>query len=197
MDKAKMESILNKFLKNVKDHEMIIENDNGVCRSILFANPNDKYTHHFRLVTWDGGLCITSDMGTHVFERIQDMFNFFTGYPDIKAAYWGEKLKTISRYGGYRVFSWDKFYRIFEEQLIEWNKDRSAEEVKEILSKASNLGQYEEDVKDFVNYCEQEGLVVQHNFIMLEDAYEFTIHYLWCLCAISWGIKQYQDAKQS
>src|ERR1051326_8204576 len=64
------------FLRNVKAHEMTVLRDEGVDRHLRFKAPNTS-NQYFDLITWRGSLCFTGDMGTFVFSRIPDMFEFF------------------------------------------------------------------------------------------------------------------------
>jgi len=65
-----------RFLKDIKKHELKIIRDDGVYRHIRLKNP-DSYAYNFDLITWPGYLCVTGDMGDWIFSRIEDMFNFF------------------------------------------------------------------------------------------------------------------------
>ena len=64
------------FLRDVAEHEMIVVRDDGVHRHIRFKKPGTSCMH-FDLITWPGYLCYTGDMGTYVFSRLTDMFEFF------------------------------------------------------------------------------------------------------------------------
>lgn len=94
-----------KFLNDVRSHQMtIINDDGGVCRTIRFMQPNTS-NRYFDITTWPDHLCISGDMGTYVFSRLRDMFEFFrsdklyVNYSD-----WGEKLEAVGKYGGYMEF---------------------------------------------------------------------------------------------
>ena len=77
--------------------------DNGVHRHIRFKKPGTMCMY-FDLITYPGGLLYTGDMGTYVFVRLQDMFEFFrTSNQDgwvkemgltlyTNHSYWSEKL---------------------------------------------------------------------------------------------------------
>jgi len=69
---------------------------------------------HFDLLTWPGYLCYTGDMGTYVFRRLHDMFQFFRrgesiGERCIDIRYWAEKLEAIDRVDGVREWTPEKF----------------------------------------------------------------------------------------
>ena len=105
-----------RFLDDIKNHEINIVNDDGVNRLIRFRRPKDKgFGYWFDLITWPGCLCISSDCGTFVFSRLDDMFEFFRTdeeyqkkHPDriiINTGYWEEKLMAVSRRNGAREYS--------------------------------------------------------------------------------------------
>lgn len=50
--------------------------EDGIYRHIRFRQPGTMCMH-FDLITWPGYLCYTGDMGTYVFTRLADMFEFF------------------------------------------------------------------------------------------------------------------------
>ena len=83
------------FLQDVAQHQIHVIRDDGVYRHVRFKRP-DTYCSHFDLITWPGHLCYTGDMGTYVFTRLRDMFDFFRR-PDnekwhrIDRRYWAEK----------------------------------------------------------------------------------------------------------
>lgn len=93
------------FLKDVRNHQMtIINDDGGVCRYLRFKQPNTS-NRYFDITTWNGHLCISGDMGTFVFSRLFDMFEFFRDSKlRVNYGYWGEKLQSVSRFAGYEVF---------------------------------------------------------------------------------------------
>ena len=129
------------FLKDVSKHQMIVLRDDGISRHIRFKQPNTG-NRYFDLITWDGCLCYNGDMGTFVFSRIPDMFEFFRQDRSqvlrdgktlaINLGYWGEKLQSISRFGGYEEFDGDKFKQVINEYRIQWMRDmKDADDSKE------------------------------------------------------------------
>ena len=88
-----------RFLKDVKTHEMHIMLDNGLYRHVRFKRPNTG-TYYFDLVTWAGHLVICGDAGDFHFSREEDMFGWFNhNIYDfdhehiINPQYWGQKLQ--------------------------------------------------------------------------------------------------------
>ncbi len=122
------------FLKDVADHAMTIIRDDGVNRHIRFAKPGTGCMH-FDLITWPGALCYTGDMGTYVFQRTTDMFEFFRTDrkhrkdPEklaINLCYWTGKLIAVNgnRGGGtVKEFEKSKFKRVIGEWVDGWVKD--------------------------------------------------------------------------
>lgn len=86
-----------RFLHEVEKHEMTIYLDEGINRRIRFAIP-DSFNRSFTIITAPGVLIYYGDMGSYVFQRLEDMFEFFRE-PDgrdpkyrINPQYWGEKV---------------------------------------------------------------------------------------------------------
>ena len=65
-----------RFLDDVKNHQISIIKDDGLHRFIRFKRP-DSTSYWFDLITWPEFLCISGDCGTYVFSRTEDMFKFF------------------------------------------------------------------------------------------------------------------------
>ena len=93
-----------RFLRDVSKHVMTIVRDDGVYRHLQFRKPKpDGNEYWFDLITWPGSLCISGDMGTYVFRRLNDMFEFFRTDQEyaeshgkklgINLGYWSEKLQ--------------------------------------------------------------------------------------------------------
>lgn len=122
------------FLKDVATHEMKVLLDNGVYRHLRFEGPRNNISW-FEIITWPGTLAYHGDMGTFVFSRLPDMFQFFrTDFADgqlrINRSYWGEKLQAVDRDGrksSHRRFSEDKLKAHVEEIVVEWVKDSPEE----------------------------------------------------------------------
>lgn len=86
------------FMRDVATHEMTVFRDDGLYRHIRFRRPNTMRTH-FDLITYPGYLCYSGDMGTYVFSRLDDMFEFFRTDRDINPGYWSEKLQAVDNHG--------------------------------------------------------------------------------------------------
>lgn len=191
-----------KFLNDVKDHSMEIIRDDGVHRHIKFSNKGSS-VYRFDLITWPGRLCIDGDCGTYVFARIADMFEFFRTGPEnakglhINPGYWGGKLESIGRNAGYEEFSEEKFKenikKIFDEHVSE--KNLSDEDVEDLW-----LGIENEVISELENGKEH-AFRAAYEFSQINlwedfpDCDVYTFNYIWCLYAIVWGIKKYDEAK--
>lgn len=128
-----------RFLRNVAEHAMTVIRDDGVSRHIRFARPGTG-SMHFDLITWPGYLCYTGDMGTYVFQRTTDMFEFFRtdrknrrdpSKLAINLSYWTEKLVAVDggRHGGkVEAFEESKFKRVIGEWVDGWVKEAKESE---------------------------------------------------------------------
>lgn len=128
------------FLRDVATHELTVIKDEALYRHLRFRRPTSG-NMYFDLITWPGYLCYTGDMGTYVFSRISDMFEFFRmGNNDfnkqpepklsINRSYWSEKVQSTSRFGkGTEEFSVERFKEVilkrFEEHFEEEKPDSS------------------------------------------------------------------------
>jgi len=189
-----------RFLEDVKEHSFTILKDDGLYRHLRFQK-KDSCFHYFDLITWPNHLCITGDMQTFVFSRIEDMFNFFRSKDNklkINEGYWAEKLLAVNRQG-YEEYSEEEFNKNIKECFENWEfKDKKQkkivwEEIKEnILSDAefeTVAYRLAEDFKssfghEFTDFWEY-------------DSKEYNYQYVWCLYAIVWGISKYDKILNS
>ena len=124
-----------RFLRDVAHHELIVIRDDGVNRHLRFKQPGTG-NMHFDLITWPGILCYTGDMGTYVFQRTSDMFDFFRQdrkynlsrgrQLSINLGYWTEKLIAIdgSRNGGkVKEFDDEQFKRVINDYRVSWMRE--------------------------------------------------------------------------
>lgn len=181
------------FLEHVKNHQMIIKNDNGIYRHILFKRPNtiDRY---FNITTWDGHLCISGDMGTFVFRRLTDMFDFFRG-EGINRGYWSEKLEA----GECKKYSPEKARAALDQEFENWKEDTGFND-EDIAYEKSELDNIDtDDQHEFNeairNWCPNKGGVQLDDF-WEHDLNEYTYHFTWCCHAIVWAIEQYDKHKE-
>lgn len=192
-----------RFQKDVASHELRVERADGVHRCLLFRRP-ESGAYWFRLITWPGALAIDGDMGSHVFRRIDDMFEFFRGeVGKINAGYWSEKLTSSDRRSpGVMEFSRDLFVgalvrRVHEyfadgdkaRQLRVWQAVR--EEIIDRLDGNAPAHAAHQLVYDF----EHEGFAFTDFWeTTIED---YTFHFLWNLHAIVWGIAKFDERQRA
>ena len=198
------------FLNDVKDHKLGILCDQGVTRHLRFKKPGSIY-YCFDLTTWLGHLCISGDMGTYVFQRTEDMFDFFRIGDEhkkirINPHYWHQKLKADGVYAGAKCFSEESFIEEVKQQFDSYCKDneeteefkaRSWKDIVDEFSSLDSLNQAHQLISD--NLWATNELRGFADYLA-EDYFEYsgedyTYHFLWCLRAIVWGIKQYDLAK--
>ncbi len=212
-----------RFLRDVAGHKMTVIRDDGVARHIRFAKPGTGCMH-FDLITWPGCLCYTGDMGTYVFQRLTDMFEFFrtdrTHRRDpsklkINLSYWTEKLIAVdgSRSGGKaKEFSNEKFTRVINEYRVQWM--RSAKE-RGTLDKEGRRELWEAvdsevlcNLDDGSERVQHAAYDFQHTAMVNDrsrewyftdlfdhDFTEYTHSMVWCCYALAWGVEQYDAAK--
>lgn len=203
------EDIKEDFLEQTKAHTMEVLLDNGYYRHLKFTN-NGSNIYRYDLITYPGGLVIRGDMGTYVFERLPDMFEFFRseGKLTINPGYWGEKLQTDERRSGYLQWSEkeaiESVYKYID-QFIESEDENWPQEIVDMLKKdvqsldlsgqwiaASELEHYNFFESDESNEFYEFTFDV-YDFFDGSSNEEYSFHYIWCLWAIVYGILQYDN----
>ena len=205
----------NKFLNDVKYHQIDIIHDDKNMRFVRFRKENTR-VFWFDLVTWPGHLCISGDCGTYVFSRIPDMFGFFRmdkgdfnfnkdNELNINPDYWGEKLQSISTNSGYKEFD----EKVFRERVKYHFDTYMADDAEDKGVKEELWNAIENEVLSFIYDGEHEAYSRIHNFSyesLNGENYRFidffdsgstesyTYNYIWCLYAVVWGIKKYDEA---
>ena len=196
------------FLQSVSGHVMTILEEDGVHRRIRFSKPGSSDMHFF-LVTWSGYLCYCGDMGTFVFQRLEDMFAFFRSERggseklQINTMYWGEKCVAVDSVDGIREYSADSFRDVVKEWLQEQLEGEEDEKLKEELTSAveDDLLAYADDGEAVARRQAEE-----FSFNWFGRAFEFTDfwettltvkthRFLWCCYAIAWGIQKFDEVK--
>ena len=213
---SKLAVSVEQFHKDVKNHSLRIIHDDGVSRHISFSD-NGSFNYKFELITWPGYLCIAGDCGTYVFKRLNDMFQFFRSNTEsdqeaektlrINPSYWGEKLDSVCRSGGYKEFSEDLFKEQVKKQFDAFWEDANSEPLKmecwqEIEESVLCFSDYESEaytaVRDFSFETDESMNDFCFQDMFVEGSYqEYTIHYIWCLYAIAYGISEYDKHQAS
>jgi hypothetical protein len=151
--------------------------------------------HRFELITTPWRLIITGDMGTWVFARIEDMFEFFrTKDGGINRSYWAEKLQN----GVHCCSKEAKVYdgNAYRERLIESLDNYDLEDGKkaEVIEELKSMDFNDEHwIMHQINDFECDGFKLQDVWEI--DMTVYSYHFVWCCYAIAWGIQQY-DAKK-
>ena len=194
---------LEKFLDDVKHHELTIHQNNGVYRHLTFATPNDC-NQHFNITTFPDHLVITGDMGTLVFSRLHDMFNFFRSDDlRINPDYWSEKIQSTTheaQIASYSKFDLEQAKKNAQEDLNTYlgdNDDLSEED------RASLLEDFELEILRSEDEYEIVEAISNFNFKDFEfdefrmDGFRvYTNSYIWLCYAIVWGIKKFDELNQ-
>jgi len=194
-----------RFLKDIGTHVLEIVRDDGVHRHLKFRKPESS-DQFFELITWPGSLCYSGDMGTFVFSRLKDMFEFFRTDAKymkndglrINPSYWEEKLTATDRSGS-RVYSPD----LFVSKAQNWVKDLdfTSEDQRDfedrVLSWADEGEERARTAADEFSITRDDGTIIEDIFIDFFEVNltEFTFRYLWCCYAIAWGVQKYDEAK--
>lgn len=193
------------FLKSVKDHVMTINLDHNGFRDITIKNP-DTNSQMFHVTTRPYYITICGDMGTYVFSRNNDMFEFFRNDDlSINPHYYREKLQSECKYSPSIEFSCktiiDELYERlenFKEECEDGNDEYCYETA-------------EQEIKHFERYVEcseNEYVYAINNWnsesaggMELDDFWDgcsgktYSYHYIWCLYAITYTIKLYDGSK--
>lgn len=199
------------FLKDVARHQIAILRDDGVYRHIRFKQP-DTSDQYFDLITWPGHLCYTGDMGTYVFTRTNDMFDFFRSSNsleqlNINPPYWSEKLIAIdgsSSGGAATEFDHEKFKRIINLYRVTWMRYGKREGR---LSKEERRELWEAVDDQVLNRMDDYGETIlrdahefQHGDYSFYELFEHSFtriknRMIWCCFALTWGILKYDEYK--
>lgn len=211
------------FLHDIREHQMSILMDNDIYRHLRFRRQGDS-SYWFDLITWPGRLCITGDMGTYVFNRLEDMFEFFrtdrehSRYDQnglsINPSYWSEKVDAQDKNAGVLEFDSQTFRDEIKRLFDEWVDENQPKEGVAINDMDAFKEQKDElwiDIDVYVLSEADNGEDAAYRAAMdfsssaadltFNDFYEvscreYTFHYLWCCYAIAWGVLQYDNQKQ-
>jgi hypothetical protein len=196
------------FLNDVNSHAMEVLRDDGVYRHLVFRKPENSWHYRFEIVTWPGVLCFRGDVGTYVFSRTSDMFDFFRnpvqdGKIYINDGYWSEKLIASDCSGrrgdGVMRFDPDLFSEEVKRRYIEHVRAnmRGMPDKRQSLRRA-----LEDEVLAYADDGEAGALQAagsfEHEGFALTDFWEvevraYTVQFIWSLYAISWAIQQYDN----
>lgn len=197
-----------RFLHDVRHHQMTIRQDEDLYRHITFARPGSS-VHRFSLVTWPGYLAISGDCDNFMFTRIPDMFDFFRlagpAYDKtdaINTGYWSEKAVSASKSSGLISFSEDRYKEAIVRDFHDHVEDMTPDEKKQVWAHIRDelLDSLPDSADEAITLAQDFKCPVtgscpftefwDHN--LMEASFGFT----WACYAIQWGIKQYDLSKQ-
>lgn len=196
---------LEQFLKDVANHQLTVNLDQGVFRDITIADPNTM-AMHYNITTRPGYLIFTGDMGDFIFQRTNDMFGFFrpqSGYY-INPGYWGEKVEAgvVSEFDIDTANSSVQGYLTNFLEDLDLSDPEDREKSKQALEAVTSFisgtqGSGEFDFWNEINSWDAD----EAGGMDLTDFFEApttkaTFHYIWCCYAIVHAIKLY-DAHKS
>lgn len=146
--------IIERFNRDIAEHAIEIIRNEGVYRHIRFSQPNSSCMY-FDLITWPGYLCYTGDMGTYVFTRLRDMFQFFRRSDksySIDMRYWAEKCEAADGGRDVREFSYEKFQAYIRDWVNEREQDErpDADEPEELAKHTAAYAELRAAVEDEV-----------------------------------------------
>jgi hypothetical protein len=199
------DDVAERFDNDVAKHQIQILRDEGLYRHVRFRQP-DTYCMGFDLITWPGYLCYTGDMGTFVFSRIADMFEFFrqpdSSEPRINPGYWSEKVQAQDR-GGITEFSEEKLKARVKERFEEWVEEEGIDDLGSLWNAIERevFGLLDSYGAEGKNQAYQAIMSVEHNGrYPFQDFWEvsadvYTYQFLWCCHALVWGIRRYDEER--
>lgn len=181
------------FERDIVAHQMTVKLDQGLYRHLLFKAPGSS-NHWFEIVTYPWKLVISGDMGTWVFSREEDMFEFFRG-DRVNIGYWAEKVQNgvsgCSKEA--KVYDADTYKSRIYQRLNDCGLTKRQRQ--SIIRELNDLDwedehQVQRDLYEF----DHDGF--QFTDLWETDTTVYSYHYQWCCHAIVWAIKQY-DAKEA
>lgn len=203
------------FRDDVKRHRLDVFHDVGMYRHIKLSD--GTFNRSFTIVTAPGTLTYTGDMGTYVFERIVDMFEYFRTYDpkndesvdQVAPETWAGKCVAIDKACGVKHFNTEAFKAHAKTRVDEFVRDHGLE-----YGDAESLW---DDVQSALDNADAEtwGVWVgalegvhwwhdgsKRQRVFSDDIYhempgceELTHHFQWACRAIRWAIATYDIAK--
>jgi hypothetical protein len=186
-----------RFMEEVKNHKMKVLYDNGLYRHLHFSD--GTFNMAFDVVTWPNHLAYTGDMGSFLFSRIEDMFNFFRRKDgEINPGYWSEKVLAESCFGGgIREFSVEEFRDCVLEEVMRSLDVEEKEDIPEDIMEEIYFLLHAEDEYECVTAMRDSSSTK----VNLDDFWEHTVtrgtyHYIWCCYALVFAIGEYDKSKE-
>jgi hypothetical protein len=146
-----LKAVSDRFAEDIKNHKLSVLTDNGVNRCLLFKRP-DSSNYAFFITTWPGHLCISGDMGCTVFQRLQDMFEFFRG-ERVNLGYWAQKIVSNSEFGrGSVAWDSDAAEDVIMRMFNHWKEERLGDLAAEVEELNECIAEIELCIKDDPDY---------------------------------------------
>lgn len=177
------EDATNSFPTGIAQHRLDVLRADGVYRHLRFRRP-DTCNMSFDILTWPGYLAYVGDMGDYVFQRTEDMLEFFR-QKQIDPRYWGEKVQASCR-DGIREYDAD----LARARIAKHLDDCEASD--EVRAEAADL-----EYDDGEHHLRQQlrdgdfgGIFHDQGEISFQD---YTYRFIWCCLAIQWAVKQFDQ----
>lgn len=210
---------LQHFESDTAGHVLTVIRDDGVNRHLRYGKPGTMNCQ-FDLITWPGHLCYTGDMGTYVFQRLEDMLVFFRG-AQVNPQYWSEKLVAADcsgRFTGRSVTEFDpeEFVRRVRECRLAWMRDSHESEALDKDERRELWEAVDDDVLRVLFESPERAMIAANDFhweprrpgsrqarkpnYTLHDTFEsepfqYTHSFLWCCYALIWAIDLYDKQR--
>lgn len=207
-----LEQARDHFRIDTPDHTMQVLRDDGLYRHLRFRRAGFEFRCYeveyvsepsmffqFDLVTWPGYLAISGDIGDYMFCRLPDMIEFFSaqgGY--VNYDYWAEKLVAPVGRRSVRVFSEDRYRQLVEAWIADRQDTDEPDEELPAAAREQLLEPLEEYLLD-LRSAQELLRDFEHNGVVISDAWDWDLtdydhRYLYCCCAIAWGVGEYLKA---
>lgn len=195
-----------RFSQEIAEHTVTILRNDGLYRH-LRCRRGDSYTLGFDVITWPGYLAYVGDMGSYVFSRLPDMFEFFRGRRTamVDRGYLAEKAVAADKPDGIQRYSEGMF-----RAAVKADFDAFVESDGLSSDEAADLW---EQISDDVLSCAEMGhsaaLDAATNFrwvpehlgatyprAVFTDFWEhsledYTARFWWCCYAVPWAIEAF------
>lgn len=210
MTREQCEQNFERFREDVKDHRVTVLREDGLYRHLRCSRGG--YAYQFDVVTWPGYLAYTGDMGSFVFSRLPDMFEFFRGRREalVDLGYLAEKAVAADKPDGIRRYSEDRFREAVLADFAEFvdghaltkgEADGLWQQIEdEVLSCGDNshdahsaAGRFRWE-PDEPHKAQRQEVFPDFWEKRLE---EYTTRFWWCCYAVPWAIEQYDRAKEA
>jgi hypothetical protein len=186
------EQIYADFCKQTADHGMKVIKSDGIHRHLRFRKPGTGI-FGFEIITWPGHLCYTGDMGTFVFQRLEDMLEFFR-HKDrrINLQYWAEKVIA----GETKVYSKETFHARVKEafdsmaqEISDDDDDDKKRLWKALEEDVLSHDEFELEAHTTARDFEFEGFELRG--FWEHDLKDYTYRFVWACHAIAWAVEQW------